>query len=145
MKGNKDYLLQLLFILIENGFKYTPSGKVRLYASRSGNHVGLTVSDTGIGLAAEDLPHIFDRFYRADQSRGRRPVRVSPIHCEVDRRHAQGKAGSKIANGRRHLLYSMASDFEPRTVDFAQSGEYGIMEPSERPDFSNSESREDQD
>lgn len=70
VKGNRDYLLQLLFILIENGFKYTPQGTVRLYASIAGAYVGLTVLDTGIGLREEQIPHIFERFYRADASRG---------------------------------------------------------------------------
>ncbi|MFD0675198.1 sensor histidine kinase [Cohnella sp. GCM10027633] len=70
VRGNRDYLLQLLFILIENGFKYTPEGTVRLYATLAGQYVGLTVVDTGIGLQAEDIPHIFERFYRADLSRG---------------------------------------------------------------------------
>lgn len=70
VQGNRDYLLQLLFILIENGFKYTPSGEVRLSAAVTEYHVGLTVSDTGIGLSPEELPHIFERFYRADVSRG---------------------------------------------------------------------------
>lgn len=68
--GNRDYLLQLLFILIENGFKYTPSGEVRLFAIRGGERIGLAVADTGIGIRAEDIPHIFDRFFRADLSRG---------------------------------------------------------------------------
>jgi two-component system OmpR family sensor kinase len=68
--GNRDYLLQLLFILIENGFKYTPSGAIRLYAELSADYVGLTVADTGIGLSKEEIPHIFERFYRADVSRG---------------------------------------------------------------------------
>ncbi|MBW5446908.1 HAMP domain-containing protein [Cohnella sp. CFH 77786] len=70
VKGSRDYLLQLLFILIENGFKYTPDGEVRLFAVRDGERIGLVVGDTGIGIPAEDLPHIFDRFYRADPSRG---------------------------------------------------------------------------
>ena len=70
VNGNRDYLLQLLFILIENGFKYTPEGEVRLYAVRDHDQVGLVVSDTGIGIRQEDLPHIFERFYRADLSRG---------------------------------------------------------------------------
>lgn len=70
VNGNRDYLQQLLFILIENGFKYTPAGEVRLFAVRGDNRIGLVVADTGIGIHPEDLPHIFDRFYRADRSRG---------------------------------------------------------------------------
>jgi len=70
VEGNRDYLLQLLFILIENGFKYTPSGEVRLFGIRSGERIGLAVADTGIGIHDQDIPHIFDRFYRADPSRG---------------------------------------------------------------------------
>jgi len=70
VRGNRDYLLQLMFILIENGFKYTPSGIVRLYASRQDRFVGLSVADTGIGIAAEEVPRIFERFYRVDVSRG---------------------------------------------------------------------------
>lgn len=70
VNGNRDYLLQLLFILIENGFKYTPSGRVSLRADRSGDFVGLTVADTGIGIAPQHIPHVFERFYRVDASRG---------------------------------------------------------------------------
>lgn len=70
VRGNRDYLLQLLFILIENGFKYTSNGVVRLYGVKSDQYVGLTVSDTGIGMSPEEVPHIFERFYRADVSRG---------------------------------------------------------------------------
>ncbi|GKS09617.1 sensor histidine kinase [Paenibacillus chitinolyticus] len=69
--GNKDYVQQLLFIFIENAFKYTEEGSVRLDALRSGDQVGLRIADTGIGMDKEEVPHIFDRFYRADVSRGR--------------------------------------------------------------------------
>ncbi|MNR30879.1 Alkaline phosphatase synthesis sensor protein PhoR [compost metagenome] len=70
VQGNRDYLQQLLFIFIENAFKYTPTGTVTIEAIRRNSFIGIRVSDTGIGMDKEDIPHIFDRFYRADLSRG---------------------------------------------------------------------------
>jgi signal transduction histidine kinase len=68
--GNRDYIQQLLFILIENAFKYTPHGVVKLDALRSRDQVGIRITDTGIGMDKEEIPLIFERFYRADPSRG---------------------------------------------------------------------------
>jgi two-component system, OmpR family, sensor kinase len=68
--GNRDYIQQLLFIFIENAFKYTPHGVVKLDALRSRTQVGIRITDTGIGMDNEEIPLIFDRFYRADPSRG---------------------------------------------------------------------------
>lgn len=71
--GNRDYLQQLMFIFIENAFKYTPDGHIRLDAadSANGNQIAIRISDTGLGMDKEEVPHIFERFYRADVSRGR--------------------------------------------------------------------------
>ena len=70
--GNKDYLQQLLFIFIENAFKYTDEGFVALDVMRLNGQVGIKISDTGIGMDKNEVPHIFDRFYRADPSRGKK-------------------------------------------------------------------------
>lgn len=68
--GNKDYLQQMLFIFIDNAFKYTPAGEVSLNAVFYQSQVGIRITDTGIGMDKDEVPHIFDRFYRADESRG---------------------------------------------------------------------------
>jgi two-component system sensor histidine kinase BaeS len=64
---------QALGNLVSNGLRHTPAdGTVTLTARRDGADVVLTVADTGSGIASEDLPHVFDRFWRAEKSRSRR-------------------------------------------------------------------------
>ncbi|GGN92233.1 sensor histidine kinase [Saccharibacillus kuerlensis] len=71
--GSKDYLQQMLFIFIENAFKYTMEGRVSLDIILYRQQVGIRVKDTGIGMDKDEVPHIFERFYRADESRGKTP------------------------------------------------------------------------
>lgn len=72
VNAHGDYLRQLLFIFIENAFKYTESGYVELGALRSSEAAGIVIKDTGIGMNSDEIPHIFERFYRADVSRGQK-------------------------------------------------------------------------
>ena len=72
VQADADRLSQVLFNLVGNALQYTPSGgQVTVDAWRQGDEVQVSVQDTGIGIAAENLPNIFDRFYRADRSRSR--------------------------------------------------------------------------
>ena len=70
VNGNTDYLQQLFFIFLENAFKYTHEGNVQLDALHADHQVGIRIADSGIGLDKEEIPLIFERFYRADPSRG---------------------------------------------------------------------------
>jgi two-component system OmpR family sensor kinase len=70
--GDYTRLRQLFLNLITNAIKYTPSGGgVEITLVRSDRTVAFTVRDTGVGISAADLPHIFDRFFRADRARTR--------------------------------------------------------------------------
>jgi signal transduction histidine kinase len=66
-----EYLEQQLLILLDNAFKYTPEGgHVHLSAAATEDTVRLTVTDTGPGIGDQDLPRIFDRFYRGHNVNG---------------------------------------------------------------------------
>jgi len=84
--GDRARLRQLLLNLVTNAIKYTPSGgRVELSAVRKPNdEVAITVRDTGLGISAADLPHVFDRFWRADRVRSRR-VATGESMSVVDR------------------------------------------------------------
>ena len=70
--ANEDYAYRIAFNLIENAIKYNrKGGEVRVYLFDKEGEVNLIVRDTGIGIPAEDIDRIFDRFYRVDKARSR--------------------------------------------------------------------------
>lgn len=69
--GNADRTEQVLVSLLNNAFRYTPAGShITLRAEEKPDCLYITVEDDGPGIAAEDAPHVFDRFYKADKSHG---------------------------------------------------------------------------
>ena len=72
INATRDDIYQIIFNLAENAIKYNSfGGNVFLRLHREGDEAVLTVEDTGIGIPEEDIPHIFDRFYRVDKARSR--------------------------------------------------------------------------
>jgi signal transduction histidine kinase len=70
--GDPDRLKQLLLNLVTNALKYTPSGgKVTITVKQEAGNALMIVADTGTGIPKEDIPYIFDRFYRVDKARAR--------------------------------------------------------------------------
>lgn len=68
--ANPASIEELITILIDNALKYSPADSlVTIKTSRSGKHARFEITNTGKGISAEELPHIFDRFYRADTAR----------------------------------------------------------------------------
>lgn len=78
LRGDGDQLRRVVLNIVENALKFTPTtGRVELRAYREdATFVTLEVRDTGIGILPEALPHVFDRFYRADPSRTRLSLKV---------------------------------------------------------------------
>lgn len=72
VQADKHWLERIVFNLADNALKFTPDGgSIRLSVLANGDNALLEVSDTGVGISQDSLPHIFERFYRADQARSR--------------------------------------------------------------------------
>jgi two-component system, OmpR family, sensor kinase len=77
VRGDEESMRRILLILLDNAIKYTPihndveTGRVTVSLERDDGQAVLRVHDTGIGIDPDDLPHIFERFYRADRARSR--------------------------------------------------------------------------
>lgn len=105
VSGDRDRLKQVILNLVANAIQYTPAGgDVYLSLNRSGDHAKLIVRDTGPGIPAEDLPYIFERFYRAEKSRTRSGVAgfglgLSIAHWIVEQHGGTIEASSREGKG----------------------------------------------
>lgn len=69
-QGSKDGMVNVLVILLDNAIKYSPQKKTIIVSSeKKNNNICILVTDNGIGIDQQDIPHIFDRFFRADSAR----------------------------------------------------------------------------
>jgi signal transduction histidine kinase len=102
-QGDADLLTQALSNLLDNALKYTPEGgEVRVAVDQAPQAVRVTVANSGEGIVAEDLPFIFERFYRGEKSRSRASGGAGiglSIVKEVARVHG-GEVGVESMNGR---------------------------------------------
>ena len=120
--GDRTRLRQLLLNLVTNAIKYTPrGGRVELAVTRRpSDEIAITVRDTGIGIAATDLPHVFDRFWRADRVRSRAAERGGfGLGLAISQWIVQAHGGTitrAVAAGARKHVHGGASHASPADV-----------------------------
>lgn len=106
--GHRAKLQQLIGNLLENAIKYTPGGgRIELSLENSTECIKLSVSDTGCGIAAEDIPHIYTRFWRADSSRSRpgNGLGLALVHAIVTSYGGRIKCESTIGKGSTFTVF----------------------------------------
>jgi two-component system OmpR family sensor kinase len=111
VNGDRDRLKQVLLNLVANAIQYTPQGgDVFLSMSRISDQARIIIRDTGPGIPSEDMPHIFDRFYRAEKSRTRSTTSgfglgLSIAQWIVEHHGGQIKVESKEGKGTTFVIW----------------------------------------
>jgi signal transduction histidine kinase len=104
MNADEERLHQLLVTVLDNAIKYTPEGGVvRVVCRKFAHFVQLEVEDTGIGISPDNLPHVFDRFYRGDKARTRQEggsgLGLAIAQWIVERHGGKIRLDSKLSTG----------------------------------------------
>ncbi|MCX6809985.1 MAG: HAMP domain-containing sensor histidine kinase [Candidatus Berkelbacteria bacterium] len=103
IKGDKQALVNLFVILIDNAIKYSSkNSKIKIETIKKEKHVIIKISDGGSGIKQEDLPHIFDRFYRADTSRNKEKINGFGLGLSIAKNIVEfhnGKISAKSKEG----------------------------------------------
>jgi len=107
--ADEDLMSQVWVNLIHNSIKFTPNGgTISIYLEQSENQAIATVKDTGIGIAEEDQPHIFERFYKADKSRNRTSggsgLGLSIVKKIIDMHKGSVRVQSKLGKGSSFIV-----------------------------------------
>jgi signal transduction histidine kinase len=111
--GDRNRLLQAVGNLFDNAIKYTPSGgSIRVNAIRADHQVSIEIRDTGVGIPPEDLPNIWDRFYRCDKSRAQRGLgrELSLVKAIVQAHKGNIKVLSQPGLGSQFIISLPAMD-----------------------------------
>lgn len=110
-KADKDRLVQILTNVLNNALKYTPEGKLVTLSvlSEREDYVGFLIEDEGPGMSEDDIPHIFERFYRGDKSRDRKTggigIGLSIVKALMDAHNGIIKVKSKLNKGTSIILW----------------------------------------
>jgi signal transduction histidine kinase len=109
---DRGRLRQALSILLDNAVKYTPQGgRVSVKGMEEDGSVKIEVSDTGIGISEEQIPHVFDRFYRAEEARS---TEGSGLGLAIARQIAEDHGGTLEQDRARIVLHHAHT--APRTA-----------------------------
>ncbi len=109
INANRNRMKQLILNLVDNAVKYNvPNGSVTVDAHRVGGKVVISVKDTGIGIPAEHLPRIFERFYRVDKGRSRdmggTGLGLSIVKHIINLYNGDIKVNSKVGTGTEFII-----------------------------------------
>lgn len=111
LEADEQQIIKLLIILVENAIKYTsPEGQVQVSERVYRKHAVITVTDTGEGIKQKDIPHIFDRFFRANSARTKNAVSGYGLGLSIAKQIIelhQGKISvvSKIGKGSSFIMH----------------------------------------
>jgi len=101
LEADESRLQEIIYNLLDNAVKYSqPGGRISLQAAVSGDRVSISVSDEGIGIHENDLPRIFERFYRADKARSPEGIRGTGLGLSIVKHIAQLHGGTAEAQSK---------------------------------------------
>jgi two-component system, OmpR family, sensor histidine kinase ArlS len=108
--GDRKLIKQMLRAFVDNSLKYTPTGgEIIIDSSVEGEWLKLVVADTGMGISEEDLPHIFDRFYRVDKARsnerGSTGLGLAIAKWIIENHQGKVRVESRVGEGTRVSVY----------------------------------------
>ena len=119
-RADADHLRESLGNLIENAIKYTPSGSITVDVSANNQQVRFSVADTGIGIPPEDIDHLFQKFYRIDNS-DTREIGGTGLGLYLTRRLVEGMHGRIGAESQHHKGSTFYIDLPRVDANQAQS------------------------